>query len=133
MRLILLALLFSLSWSQETQQASKCGNNGSVVNNGRLPGAKASFYCTIETPCTGDMTYYYPSIDVGACGYKDKISQSIYTNSDDVVALSPGMMGDLSSGVPINPLCRRSINILNPATGKNATGIVVDKCAGCVS
>ncbi len=43
------------------------------------------------------------------------------------------MMGDLSSGMEVNPICARHVQIKNPANGRTARGIVVDKCKDCVS
>jgi hypothetical protein len=50
-----------------------------------------------------------------------------------VVAVSHLMMGSLSSGDQENALCWQKLHIYNPATGETNTGMVVDKCMGCVS
>ena len=92
-----------------------------------LPGAIISNECTQPLPCSGDITYYDPSIGIGACG------GPVHQPTDSVVAISYGMMGTLSSGIEVNPLCGRQVQIKNPANGKTARGMVVDKCNGCVS
>lgn len=48
-----------------------------------------------------------------------------------VVAISVGMMGSLSSGDVMNPLCGRKLHLKDPATGITQTATVVDKCGGC--
>ena len=92
-----------------------------------LPGATVLPICTLESPCVGDITNYDPSVGVGACGGRP------YQATDDVIAIAYGMMGSLSSGNELNPLCGRSVQIANPANNKTAQGIAVDKCGDCVS
>lgn len=67
---------------------------------------------------TGEMTYYTPGL--GACGWTN-------TESEDIVALAAGMMGEQSNG---NPWCGKMISI----TYKGAThsAKIVDKCPGCI-
>jgi len=77
------------------------------------------------------MTFYNPSQGTGACGPKP--DGSIYEDTDMVVAIAVKMMGSLSSGLEMNHLCWKKLQIFNPATGKSASGMVVDKCFGCVS
>ena len=96
-----------------------------------LPGASQADGCTPGTPCAGAMTYYNPSQGLGACGYGP--NGYIYQDTDFVVAVSHEMMGTLSSGDVENSLCGRVLHITNPATGQSNTGMVVDKCFGCVS
>ena len=96
-----------------------------------LPGASQSNGCTPGTPCVGDMTFYNPSQGLGACGSGP--DSYVYQDTDFVVAVSHEMMGSLSSGEVENALCWRVLHITNPATGKSNRGMVVDKCAGCVS
>ena len=68
---------------------------------------------------------------MGACGPKP--DGTIYEDSDMVVAVSHEMMGSLSNGEQLNALCWRKLHIFNPATQQTNTGMVVDKCGGCVS
>ena len=92
-----------------------------------LPGATTSDGCTQSFPCSGDITNYDPSVGNNACG------NTVYQPTDSVLAIAYGMMGTLSSGTEKNPLCGRCVQIENPANGKTARGMVVDKCMGCVS
>jgi hypothetical protein len=94
-----------------------------------LPGGTTSTACTAGSPCVGDITYYNPSQGVGACGPKP--DGSIYEDTDMVIAVAVGMMGSLSSGSTVNPLCWKKIKVTNPENGKTASGMVVDKCMGC--
>ncbi|ROV92793.1 hypothetical protein VMCG_09061 [Cytospora schulzeri] len=73
---------------------------------------------------TGDLTYY--DLGLGACGV-DNTGQD---QSANIVAMSSATMGSQSNG---NPMCGKSIKIYNKATGKTATGIIQDKCPGCVA
>ncbi|KAL9132058.1 MAG: hypothetical protein Q9217_000186, partial [Psora testacea] len=92
-----------------------------------LPGATTPDDCTQSSPCSGDITNYDPSVGKGACG------DPVYQPTDSVIAIAYGMMGTLSSGTEMNPLCGRYVQIENPANGKMARGMVVDKCMGCGS
>lgn len=92
-----------------------------------LPGAATSDDCSQSFPCSGDITNYDPSVGNNACGDR------VYQPTDSVIAIAYGMMGTLSSGTEKNPLCGRYVQIENPANGKTARGMVVDKCMGCVS
>jgi hypothetical protein len=92
-----------------------------------LPGATTSDGCSQSFPCSGDITNYDPSTGNNACG------DPVYQPTDSVIAIAYGMMGTLSSGTEKNPLCGRYVQIENPANGKTARGMVVDKCMGCVS
>jgi len=80
-------------------------------------------------PCVGDMTYYNPSMGMGACGPGP--DGYVYQDTDMVVAVSHLMMGSLSSGDQENALCWKKLTIFNPATGETNSGMVVDKCMGC--
>ena len=68
---------------------------------------------------------------MGACGPGP--DGYVYQDTDFVVAISHEMMGSESNGDVENPLCWRKLHIFNPATGQTNSGMVVDKCAGCVS
>jgi len=68
---------------------------------------------------SGDITYYNPGGAYGSCGWTIQ-------DSDLVVALAHGMMGDQSNG---NPWCGKKITILHDGATHNA--IVADKCMGC--
>jgi hypothetical protein len=92
--------------------------------------------CTPEQTCTGDMTFYSPSQGVGACGFKDWTSQTIYTDNDMVVAIPHQIFGTTTNGgTPdsMNTLCNRSVHIYNPHSGISQVAKVVDKCGGCLS
>lgn len=103
------------------------GSAGNIT----LAGASVGSACTAGTPCVGDMTFYNPSMGTGACGPKP--DGHIYEDTDMVVAVAVKMMGSLSSGLEMNHLCWKKLHIFNPETGLEATGMVVDKCFGCVS
>ncbi len=92
-----------------------------------LPGATNSDICTQSFPCSGDITIYDPSVGSGACG------GPVYQPTNSVIAIAYGMMGVLSSGTEENPLCGRYVQIENPANGKTAREMFMDKCMGCVS
>ena len=90
-----------------------------------LPGAAVSDGCFAGSACTGDITFYSPSVGVGACG------GSVHQDTENVVAVSVKVMGSLSSGLQMNPICGQTVHITDPSTGKSATATVIDKCAGC--
>lgn len=73
---------------------------------------------------TGDLTYY--DLGLGACG----IDNSGEDETANIVAMSSAVMGAQSNG---NPMCGKTIKIYNEATGKTATGVIQDKCPGCVA
>ncbi|MCJ1475278.1 DNA-directed RNA polymerase II subunit RPB1 [Lambiella insularis] len=95
----------------------------------KLPAASVSNDCTPGSPCSGDMTFYNPSMGAGACGPAP--NGYVFQDSDPVVAVAVNMMGSESNGDVLNPLCGRYLSITNPATGKSNTAMVVDKCYGC--
>jgi len=68
---------------------------------------------------SGDITYYNPAGGYGACGWTIQ-------DSDPIVALAHGMMGEQSNG---NPWCNKKIKILHDGATYSAT--IGDKCMGC--
>jgi hypothetical protein len=66
---------------------------------------------------TGELTYYAPGL--GACGWTN-------SDSEDIVALAAGMMGEQSNG---NPWCGKMITITYNGVSHSAK--IVDKCPGC--
>lgn len=72
---------------------------------------------------SGDLTYY--QVGLGACGEDDSGKDM----SENIVAMSAATMGSQSNG---NPMCGKTIKIYNNANGKSSTGIIRDKCPGCV-
>jgi hypothetical protein len=71
------------------------------------------------THYSGDITYYNPAGGYGSCGWTIQ-------DSDPVVALAHGMMGEQSNG---NPWCGKKISILHDGVTHTAT--IGDKCGGC--
>jgi expansin (peptidoglycan-binding protein) len=71
---------------------------------------------------TGDLTYYI--VGLGACG-EDDTGRDMTAN---IVAMSSEVMGPQSND---NPMCGRTIKIYNFVNGKEATGVIRDKCPGC--
>jgi expansin (peptidoglycan-binding protein) len=71
---------------------------------------------------TGDLTYY--AVGLGACG-EDDTGRDMTAN---IVAMSSEVMGPQSND---NPMCGRMIKIYNFANGKEATGVIRDKCPSC--
>ena len=114
-----------------------------------LPGAAVSFTCTQAAPCgvaddPGAAATYYTVKDpasgvegITACGYNDPNNQytdkKLNDDTDDFIALAAGMMGSLSTGQTVNPVCGQNITVTNTLTGTTITAPVVDKCPGCVS
>lgn len=72
---------------------------------------------------TGDLTYY--AVGLGACGEDDSGKDM----TENIVAMSSATMGSQSNG---NPMCGKTIKIFNTANGKSSTGVIHDKCPGCV-
>lgn len=102
-----------------------------------LPGANESYAaCTESTPCGtpndpgAEASFYSMTgsdgvIGTGACG------SALNALTTDFVAINEYVMGYLSSGTPMNPLCGVTVTVKNTATGKTATGVCADKCPGC--
>jgi len=99
--------------------AASASSGGSSGGSGIYsPGATTSANCDIDSPCTGDITFY--DVGLGACGTTND------GNTEDVVALPVGMMGTESND---NPFCSKTITITKGSVSIKAT--VVDKCMGC--
>lgn len=73
---------------------------------------------------SGDLTYY--AVGLGACGEDDSGKDM----TENIVAMSAATMGSQSNG---NPMCGKTIKIYNNANGKSSTGVIHDKCPGCVA
>ena len=92
-----------------------------------LPDATTSDGCSQSFSCSDDITNYDPFAGNNACG------DPMYQPTDSVIAIAYEMMGTLSSEIEKNPLCDRYVQIENPANGKTARGMIVNKCMNCVS
>ncbi|MCJ1255574.1 hypothetical protein MMC24_003391 [Lignoscripta atroalba] len=121
------------AYTPPASPASSPPSDSKYPSGSMLPGATTSWQCESGSPCSGSITYYSPSIGVGACGNNPDSSDGAYPDTYPAVAIAVDMMGSLSSGDVINPLCGKTVHITNPANGKTATGMVVDKCYGCKS
>lgn len=94
-------------------------NTGSTVNtNSNAASVLGSGFLT------GDLTYY--AVGLGACGEDDSGKDM----TENIVAMSAATMGSQSNG---NPMCGKTIKIFNNANGKSSTGVIHDKCPGCVA
>jgi hypothetical protein len=69
---------------------------------------------------TGKMTYYDPSVGLGACG-------KVYQKSDHIVAISHNLW--TAANPNKDPLCKNSIKITHG--GKSITAKVTDQCPSC--
>ncbi|KIM37889.1 hypothetical protein M413DRAFT_13082 [Hebeloma cylindrosporum] len=75
----------------------------------------AAALCGIANAFNGDVTFYYPRVATGACGW--------YNNDNELVAaLSIDQYGSGGN-------CGRAIRV--DYQGKSVTVAAVDKCAGC--
>ena len=92
-----------------------------------LPGAPTSARRNRFFLCTGDIANYDPSIANNAR------EDPVYQPTNNIVTIPYGMGGGLSSGIEKTPLCGHYVRIENPANGKPARVMVVDKFLGCVS
>lgn len=82
-------------------------------------GGSSTGECSSGSPCSGDITFYEAGL--GACGDTNN------SDSDYVVALAHGFMGELSN---TNPYCGKTVTI--EYNGATVEATVVDKCMGCV-
>ena len=64
---------------------------------------------------------------------KNARGDPVYQPTNNIVTIPYGMGGGLSSGIEKNPLCGHDVRIENPANGKLARVMIVDKFLGCVS
>lgn len=100
--------------------AASASSGGSSGGSGIYsPGATTSANCDIDSPCTGDITFY--DVGLGACGTTND------GTTEDVIALPFGMMGTESNN---NPFCNKKVTITKGSVSIQAT--VVDKCMGCL-
>jgi len=93
-----------------TTSAAPAATEASSSSSGSSSGGSGNDY-------TGELTYYAPGL--GACGWTN-------SDSEDIVALAAGMMGEQSNG---NPWCGKMITITY--NGVSHTAKIVDKCPGC--
>ncbi|KAJ1928388.1 hypothetical protein IWQ60_002110 [Tieghemiomyces parasiticus] len=72
---------------------------------------------------TGDLTYYSPSVGLGACGWQN-------SDSDFVAALNAPQFGN-PANPNANPLCGQKALVTGPKGSVTVT--IVDKCPPCKS
>ncbi|KAI4141234.1 MAG: hypothetical protein LQ340_007689 [Diploschistes diacapsis] len=102
---------------------SPASGNGDAPAGSTLPGASVSVpACDSSSPCTGDATFY--AVGLGACGQTSDPSEMI-------VAVPDQVMGSLSSGSDMNPLCGKKVSITLIDGVGPVTATVMDKCGGC--
>lgn len=110
--------------------AAKSDSSSGAAFLQALPGATVIGDCTASSPCgtvkdpSSHATYYTIAGGITACG-------NTAPETDHFVAVTSAMMGSLSSGSQMNPMCGKQVHITNTATGKSTTATVMDKCPGC--
>ncbi|MCJ1370073.1 hypothetical protein MMC20_001285 [Loxospora ochrophaea] len=113
--------------SSAAAPASPVGGTGAGPTGSPVEGASLPSGCSSSASCIGHITFYDATSG-------PELSCAPETLPENYVALAEQMMGTLSNsgvGQPTNPLCGKTIQITNPATGSSATGTLVDRCGGC--